>query len=350
MKGRFILAALTLGLASCSNDAAVPEKPKDQPVAVRVAQVQRGDAATTVKTAGTVAWREETALSFTTAGRIARIYVNEGDRVRKGQLLAQLDTTPVTAALDVARAEQVRAQAEFRRLEPLMAKGWVTRPRYEAAQAAADAADAAVRARRFSLDTARIVASSDGVVLSRSAEPGQVIDDGMPVLVLGKGASGFVLRAPLNDREAVRIGQGAAATVVLEALEGRPLTGTVLEIGGRADRATGTFQVEIALPADARLRSGQIGRADIASATADPGRAAPTLVPPLALFGARAGDAFVYVVDAQNTVRARKVQVGETTDSGAAILAGLAPGDWVAVSALDQLRDGAVIRPDKRTR
>lgn len=340
-----LLLPLLLLLAACSNGAAPPPPPA--PLAVRVAQVGAGALAETVETAGTVALREETVLAFTSGGRIARILVNEGDRVRRGQLLATLDVTPISAGLEAARAEQVRAQAELKRLEPLMAKGWITRPRYEAALAAAQSADAAVKAQRFALDTARIVASGDGVVLSRPAEPGQIVAEGMPVLIVGKAASGYVLRAPLSDREAVRLTRGAPARVVLEALDGQPLTGSVLELGGRADRATGTFQVEIALAPDPRLRSGLIGRASI---TANPAAtAAPRLlVPPLAIFGARAGEGFVYVLDNQNKVRLRKVRLGQTEDGGVLVLGGLAPGEWVAVAALDRLRDGMTISPERR--
>ncbi len=345
MRFRTMLAPFVLLVAACSNTA--PPPPPAAPLAVRVAQVGAGALAETVETAGTVALREETVLAFTSGGRIARILVNEGDSVRRGQLLATLDVTPLTAGLDAARAEQARARAELKRLEPLMAKGWITRPRYEAALAAAQSADAAVKAQRFALDTARIVASGDGVVLARPAEPGQIVAQGMPVLIVGKAASGFVLRAPLSDREAVRLTRGASATVTLEALDGAALTGSVLELGGRADRATGTFQVEIALAPDPRLRSGLIGRASI---TANPAaNAAPhLLVPPLAIFGARAGEGFVYVLDNQNKVRLRKVRLGQAEDGGVLVLGGLAPGEWVAIAALDRLQDGMAVSPERR--
>lgn len=337
------LAFVFLLMASaCSSDTS-PGAP-NEPLTIRVAQVGQAPVVDRVETAGTVALREETALGFTSGGRIARILVNEGDRVRRGQVLARLDATALQAALATAQAEQTRARAELKRLEPLMAKGWITRPRYEAAQAAAQAADANVTAQRFALDTARIVASGDGIVLARLAEPGQIIAQGMPVLVVGRAASGFVLRAPLNDREAARLSRGAPARVTLEALDGAPLAGSVLELGSRADPATGTFRIEIALPPDPRLRSGLIGRAAIA---ADPAAnaAAPLLVPPLALFGARAGEGFVYVIDGQDKARLRKISLGAATDRGIAVTGGLQPGEWVAVAGLDRLQDGMTVRP-----
>jgi RND family efflux transporter MFP subunit len=339
MRGVFF--CLIVLLSACSADS-VQQSQVDQPVPVRVAAVSDDLRVPTIETAGTVAWREETPLGFTTQGRIARVFVNEGDRVRRGQLLAILDTVSVSSALAVAEAERKRASSEYVRLKPLVAKGWITRPRFEAAQAAAEAADASVAARRFALATARIVASSDGVILSRVAEPGQVIDEGMPVVVLGKGSSGYVLRAPLNDREAVRLSRGAPATVLLPALEGAPLRGFVSEIGGKADQTTGTFQVEIALPNDPRLRSGLIGKAAMI-ASVDPQLSPKLILPSLAIFGARAGEGFVYVIGRDQKAKARKVVLGETADKGTQILSGVQPGELVAVSAIDQLRDGVIV-------
>lgn len=347
MPYRYLVPLLWLLISACSNAPAAPAPAA--PLAVRVAQIEVGSGAETVETAGTVTIREETALAFTSGGKIARIMVNEGDQVRRGQLLATLDVTPLSAGLDTARAEQARARAELKRLEPLMAKGWITRPRYEAALAAVQSADAAVKAQGFALDTARIVANGDGVVLDRPAEPGQIVAQGTPVLIVGRAASGYVLRAPLSDREAVRVVRGAPARVVLEALDGEPLTGSVLELGGRADRATGTFEAEIALPPDPRLRSGLIGRASI-TATPAAGATPRLLVPPLAIFGARAGEGFVYVLDKQDRVRLRKIRLGQAEDGGVLVLAGLTPGEWVAVAALDRLQDGMNVRPERRSK
>jgi hypothetical protein len=71
-------------------------------------------------------------------------------------------------------------------------------------------------------------------------------------------------------------------------------------------------------------------------------------VPPLAVFGARAGEGFVYVLDNQDRVRLRKVQLGQVEDGGVLVLSGLASGEWVAVAALDRLQDGLQIRPERR--
>ena len=121
----------------------------------------------------------------------------------------------------------------------------------------------------------------------------------------------------------------------------------MVEIAGRADRATGTFAVEVALPADPLLRSGQIGEARIVARAPDKGAGGTELrVPPAAIFGARAGEAFVYVVDrAARRVRLRRVAIAEVGDAAVRVTRGVAPGEWVATSRVDRLKDGMAVAP-----
>ncbi len=341
MRLRMILGVSAL-LASCGKPAPAPVEPAAPPQ-VRIAMVGGDTRASEVTGVGTVALQREASLGFTSAGRILRLNVNEGDRVRRGQLLAALDTTTVAADLARAQAERARAAAEYKRSETLIAQGWITRPRLENAKAALDSADAQVRAAGFQRANATIVAPGSGTVLARLAEPGQVVAAGTPVLVVGEEASGYVLRVPLSDRDAARLTRGAPAIVTLAALGDAPIKGQVVEIGGRADRATGTFAVEIGLPDDARLRSGQIGNARIVAG----GAVEQVLrVPATAVFAARAGDGFVYVVDrARNRVSLRKVAIGEADDGGIRITGGLRRGELVATSRVDRLKDGMTIAP-----
>ncbi len=337
---RFAILFLVTALGGCS--AAPQAQAPAAPPQVRIAQVGASTAPDRVTGVGTIALQRETSLGFTSAGRIVRLSVNEGDSVRRGQLLAALDTTTTGADLSVARAERDRAAAEYARSSKLLADGWVTRPRVESAKAALQAAEARVRAAGFQTNNTAIVAPGPGTILARLAEPGQVVAAGTPVLVLGERASGYVLRLPLADRDAARLRVGAPATVRLSAIDGE-LTGQVREIGGRADRATGSFAVEISLPDDPRLKSGQIGNASIV-ATGTGGQL--LAVPPAAVFAPRAGEAFVYVVDrAAKRVKLRRVRIADTGDAAIRVTEGLRAGEWVATSRIDRLADNMAVTP-----
>ncbi len=330
---------MLLGLAGCGATPAAPTV--ELPPQVRIAQVGSVAADAAVKGTGTVAWRRETTLGFTSAGRIAAVRANEGDAVGNGQILAALDNTTVGAAVATTRAERERASAEYTRSVALYDKGWVTRPRVDNAKAALAAADASVRAAQFQSRNAVIAAPGAGVVLARLAEPGQVVAAGAPVLVFGEAGGGRVLRLPLSEASVARIGVGMPATVSLGA-QGA-VTGTVIEIAGRADPATGTFAVEIGLPADPRLRSGMIGSAAIAPRG---GGSDVPLVPAAAVFAPRAGEGFVYVVNrATKRAKLRRVTLAEAGDAGIRVTGGVARGEWVATSRIDRLGDNMAIVP-----
>jgi RND family efflux transporter MFP subunit len=323
-QARGVTVATAALLVGCSApDATQAPAPTPQ---VRIAQVGGQDTGAAITGVGTIALRRETQLGFTSPGRIVRLAVNEGDIVRPGQMLAALDPTTVAADVAQVAAEQSRAAAEYRRSTTLLKQGWVTQPRVESARAALLAADARARAAGFQRANSTIVAPGPGVVLGRLAEPGQVVTAGTAVLVIGEQASGYVLRVALSDRDVAAIAVGAPATVT-------PSTGDRTPIVGRV--------VEIALPADARLRSGQIGEARIVARGAG---AATLSVPPSAVFAPRAGEAFVYVVDrAARKVAVRKVGIAETSDAAVRVTSGLARGEWVATSRIDRLKDGAAV-------
>lgn len=333
-----------LALIGCKEAKPTPQAPLE----IRIAQVQPDQAAPFITGSGTVAYRLETPLGFTSAGRVRQLAVQEGDRVSPGQLLAALDPAPVDADLSAATAELTRANAELKRSETLFAQGWVIKARVENARAAAQAAAARVRSAGFQSRNARIFAPSGGEVLTRAAEPGQVVAAGSPVLVLGEARGGLVIRIALNDAERGRVARGALAEVEFAALGANPVQGSVIGLGGRAVPTTGAFLVEVLLPPNPLLRSGMIGTAKIAARA--PTGPQPLIAPPTALFAARAGEAFVYVVGTDNVARLRRVTIGAPTDKGAAVLAGLAPGEWVAISAIDRLRNGLKIVPVGRAR
>lgn len=341
--GKIAVAALFL-IAGC---AKAPEQVKvgEEAIPVRVAQIGTQSAVRTTQAIGTAVWRKETLLGFTTAGQIEHVLVNEGDRVRPGQLLARLKTTPVSAELAVAEAEATRARGELDRTRALHQSGWVTKQRLEAAEAQSRSANAAVSARRFALDTARIVAPSGGVILARLAEPNQVVGAAAPVLVLGEAGAGYVLRAPINDRVAAQLTLGLPAEVRFEALGGAKLSGRIVEIGAKADRSTGTFDIEIALPPDPRLKSGMVGTASIiGSSGAEP---PAVMVPASALIAPRAGEAIVYVLGPGNRAVRRTIQIGETGDNGVEVRGGLNAGEAVILSNLDRLRNGTRVTPSR---
>lgn len=334
-----------LALAACSAEGDTPAPvASDKVYPVTIAVVQPAATSATIAAAGTVRYRYETPLGFTTAGKIASIRFQEGDRVMPGALIAALDATQVGASLESARAEQQRAQSELARFQQLFEKGWVTRAQVERAEATARAASAQVSTAGFASGTSRILAPSGGIILARTAEPGQVVAAGTQIVVLGETSGGMVLRAPMIDSDIARLAPGMPAMVRLSALGDGVIEGVISEIDARANPSSGAFEVTIALPANPALRSGQIGTAEfrVAAGPGDTGLA----VPASAVFNVRADEGFVYLLDAKGSkVRARAVQIGKVDDRQLIITGGVKAGDRIVASGLGLLTDGARVKP-----
>ncbi len=333
-------AAFLIFLASCSAGDEQAKPAEAAPIAIRVAEAVPAEAADSFRAAGTVRLRREIDLGFTTPGRIATIAVEEGSHVRRGQLLASLDATTVAADLSAASAERTRAAADLARAKDLFEKGWLTRARLDSAEAAYHAAAASTSSARFAANTARIIAPADGVVLRRSGEVNQVVAAGTPIISFGDNRDGYVLRVPITDVQAANIVRDGSVSVDITALGPAPVAGRIVEVAGRADDRTGTFAVEIALPHTPALRSGQIGHARLAVRVDT--STGSVVVPSSAIFAARAGEAFVYVLDAAGErVSPRRITMGPTRDTGVIVLDGLKPGERVAVTGISQLAEGS---------
>lgn len=342
-----LVLVATAVLLGCSGTEA-EEKPKARdavPAATIIAHSASQNE--TLTAAGTVRLRRETELGFTTAGQVASVRYEEGDRVKRGATLAALDNSTVSADLESARAERDRAEAEFGRIKSLYADGWVTKARLEQAEAATRAAKAQVNASGFASRTAHIHAPSNGIILSRNIDAGQIVNAGTTAIVLGETDKGFVLKVPLTDADASRVRVGMRASVTISAISGEPIEAAVSEKDGRADEQTGTFEVSFLLPANDRLRSGQLGSVDIEVSRSSDGIIA---VPATAIFGVRSGEGLIFVVDDKKRVKQRNVVIGKLTDDTLEITSGLNDGDVVVSRGVEKLRDGDLIKPIRATK
>lgn len=342
--GRTIIS-ISVGLVLLSGcgvrePEAKPQSTDAIPVAVSI--VQPASENELIVSAGTVRLRRETSLGFTTGGQVASVRFEEGDRVKRGALLAALDNSNVAADLGAARAERDRAESEFGRIEKLFKDGWVTKARLEQSEAALRAARAKVQSTEFASRTASIIAPGNGIILTRNIDAGQIVAAGTTALVLGEVDKGFVMRVPMTDADAARVNPGMRAKVFVSAISDLPIDAVVSEKDARADERTGTFEVSFLLPGNDRLRSGQLGKVEVEVSR---NSSASLAIPANAIFGIRTGEGLVFVVDSKNRVRQRNVSIGELTDKNLEILTGLKEGDVIVTRGVEKLRDGDLIKP-----
>lgn len=336
-----LLLPATLLLAACGDEALPP--PAGQPV--RLSAVGATAATETISASGLVRAREELALAFKTGGIVREITVEAGQSVRAGQLLAALEMPELDAQVTQAEEAVAKAERDLARARSLRARGLIALQAEQDAQTQHEVAAAVLTAARFNREHAVIISPADGVVLQKRSEARETVAPGQPVLVVGRADRGWVLRAGLSDRDAVRVRPGAAASVTLDAWPGQRLAGRVRTVAAASDPRTGTVEVEVALPASGlRLVSGLVGRVTLAPAAAR-ARAATLTAPLGALLEGNAGSAHVFVLAADGRhVERRTVRTGTLEADRIEILAGLAPGEQVVSEGAAWLNHGDAVR------
>jgi RND family efflux transporter MFP subunit len=314
-----LILAAALVLAGCTS-AASRVRPADEAVPVRVAHVVHETLALPVTGTGTLSPKEEASLGFKVGGVVARVLVHEGDRVQAGQLLAALEMPEIDAAVARARLGAEKAERDRQRAERLYADSVVTLEQLQDAGTARDAAKAEYDAAAFNRRYAVIESPAAGVVLRRQVEPGEVVAAGASVLTIGNRARGQVVRMGLSDRDVMRVRMGDPAVVRFDALPERELAGRVSEIGAASDPVTGTYRVEIALPAATGLASGLVGTVEIRPRANE----SVALVPMESLLEADGRDGAVYTLssDGRHAER-RPVRLAFAAGERVAIRSGL---------------------------
>ncbi|MEQ1569326.1 MAG: efflux RND transporter periplasmic adaptor subunit [Myxococcota bacterium] len=298
------------------------------PVVVHTVEVQQLALTRPVHGAGRLASAEEVTLSFPAGGVLARVEVEAGDRVRRGQVLAVLDATPVRSQLDNARSALERAERDHARALALEGTA-LTRQQREDATTGLAVARANVEAAEFAVRRSSLVAPTDGVILDRFADPNQTVGAGTPVVRLGTDAS-WELAVAVPAADALRIEPGLPAEVHLSVYGERAFPGQVVRKSG----GLGTWHVTVALaPVDVPLASGLIGSADLA-----PAAAVGPVVPLSALAEVDGSIAAVYTID-DGVARRVPVRLAFFSDDQVALAAPIAAERVVDLGAAF-VRDG----------
>jgi multidrug efflux system membrane fusion protein len=338
MRYRLFPPAVLVLLAGCAGGSA-KEAPVESKVPVRLAAVTREAVSLPITAAGTLGAKEEIQLGFKIGGVIDRVLVDAGQDVRPGQLLAQLRLAEADAAVARAGAAAENAERELGRAQRLYTDSVVTLAQLQAVETAAEVARADLATARFNHQYARIVAPSAGVVLRRNHEPGELVDPGDAVLVLASRSRGNVFRVGLADRDVVRVRVGDSAVVRFEALPGREFEGRVSQVGAAAEAGTGTYLVDVQLPAARELVSDLVGTVEIQPAS----ETSAILIPLDALLEADGDRGLVYTVGPDGRAVGRQVTIGFIAGDRVAIASGLDGTKSVITQGATNLRDGSAV-------
>lgn len=308
-----------------------------------------------VYTATLEAWKRQT-ITPDISGKVARIYVNEGDRVKKGQLLAELDTQSIRlqlaqaeAALAMARASLEDASRNLERMERLYQEKAVSeqqyekvRLAYEAARAQKDQAEAAVNLAKHALDVSIMRAPFDGIIAAKNLEEGDVINPMMGGLSAAAGVLTLVdysrirVRFEVSPADALRLARGQRVYLESPSLPGQQFEGQVTVVNTSADPQTKKFRAEALIDnPDLVLKPGLFGRIILEVSTRENSLAVPQK--------AILENSYVLVVEDNKAIR-RNVTTGLKNTDLVEITSGLNEGDLVIVEGNFGLADGSPVK------
>ncbi len=303
---------------------------------------------------GTVRSSNVSPLSAKVMGNVTRVFVSEGDVVRAGEPLLEIDSRDLRARSDQARAqasevEQAIAAAQananvmaatFKRFAALRERGSASPQEFDEISAKNSAAQAQLEqalARRAQVRAAvseaetfvgysTIRAPFDGVVTARMIDPGAQAAPGMPLLTI-EDSSSYRVESTIDEALASQVHAGDE--VVVDGFKARVAT-----ITPSFDPATRTALVKISLPHDARLRSGSFVRVGFNAGTRN------AIAIPAGAIARRGELTSVYVIDSSGTARLRLVTLGEERDGAFEVLSGLDDGERIVTRISSAVRDG----------
>lgn len=354
MASTMLLAALAgvlllaLQPADAADDAAPAAAPKP---ALSVAAVQARSERwpqTLAANGSLAAWREVQVGTEASGQRIQRVAVDIGQRVRRGQLLAQLASDSLAAELAASQAGLLEAQASAQdaaataaRLKSLAGTEAVSAQQVEQAQAAeatararVAAAQARVQADQLRLSHTRVVAPADGVIATKEAVEGALPQPGQTLFTLIRdGRLEWRAEVPGADLGRLTVGQPVRITPA----GGQALDGRVRLVAPTVDPASRMGRVLVDVPAAGAARAGMFARGEFVL-----GETAVLTLPQSALL-LRDGFAYVFRVEGSK-VRQAKVEAGRRQGERVEIRAGLKAGEPVVAQGVGFLADGDTVR------
>lgn len=325
------------GGATTASGVAAGRAPAGQsgPVPVEVGKVEVLSIADDAQGVGALRSRQGVTLRPEVSGRISRLGFRDGQRVRRGQMLVQLDDTLQQAQLQQAEAQASIARTNLQRNRELLAANFVSQSMVDQTAAALQVAEAQVALAKAQLARMRIEAPFDGVAGIRVVNVGDYVKDGAD-LVNVEDTSTVLLDFRLAERYVARIKTGQPVEAQVDAMPGRSFKGHVDAIDSLLDANGRSLLVRARLQnPGGELRSGMFARTRIVFAT----RSNAMVVPEEALVPLAGKQYLVKVVDGPKGKQSQRIEarIGMRLPGKVEILEGLAVGDQVVTAGQARL-------------
>jgi len=309
-----------------------------------------------INATGTIGARFDTPVGIVgEGGRVTQVYVNAGDWVKQGQVLAAVDRSVqnqqvegLRAQISVAESSLNLAQAQLNRALQLVDRGFISQADVDRLTAEKERAQAQLRVARASLNEAQarnarlnVVAPTSGIILERNVQPGQIVTQGSGTLFRMAAGGQMEMQAQLSEDDLAQISVGVPAQVMPVGTT-ETLNGQIWQVSPTIDPQSRQGIARIALSYDKSLRPGGFANALIRA-----GAVSAPVLPESAVQSDEKGN-FVYIVGPGNKIERRGVTIGTVTDAGLTIASGLSGNEQVVLYAAGFLNPGETVQPRRQ--
>jgi len=336
-----ICTIVAFGLVVQSHNDEDEQNNQHQKIHVKTARVIQKKLSIPVHTSGILKATTESKLSFKIPGIINGILVNEGENVKKGQLLAELDLIEIKSKVIQARSAFDKAKRDFERINNLFQDSVATYEQKQNAETGLEIAGAALKAAEFNLKHSKIRAPANGNILQQFSEEHELIGAGMPLFLFGSEDGTWMIEIGVPDREIVNLQIGDSAKVIFDAYPDIKFSACVSEIGGSANPMTGTFEVQLEVEKNReRLFSGFV-----ADVTIYPMNSREySLIPAESLFEATGNEGTVFqVIYPENRVKKINIKIDNIFNGQLLVVERLENVNEVITDGAPYLRDGSEV-------
>ncbi len=337
-----VVLIMAAALVSCGGSEPPPQREVVRPV--KLLTVSSGMAGAPRVYPGRIEAKDRVELSFRVGGPLIEFPVREGASVKAGGVVARIDPRDFRIRLEAAQAERERTTADFGRHASLYAKDAVSQLQLDQARAAMEVAQARLDDAKAALKDTTLYTPYSAQVAQRLVDNYQEVRPGQPIVSL-VSLGEMKVEVDLPEGMMSRSQEGISGRIVatIDAAPDREFELRLLELALQADSVTGTYRATFVMPQP----EGMVLLPGMAvQVIAYPYRQdARPVIPAVAIASGPEG-AMVWVVDRDSmTVSSRAVTTGGLTGSDSVeVLAGLEPGETIATSAVQSLRDGMTIR------
>jgi RND family efflux transporter MFP subunit len=280
-------------------------------------------------------------VSFLTIGQVEKVYVTEGQKIKKGQLLAVLNNNNYQSMYEIALAKEKQADDAFNRLSDLYKKGSLPEIKYIEIQTGVDQARSATQIALKNMDDCKLYAPMDGVIGKRSIEPGMSVMPAITVFKLVKIDKVYI-KVSIPENEISKIKAGNSTKISVTALDNEQFEGKIEEKGVMASLLSHTYDIKIGLGnPEEKLMPGMVCKVAIYNNTS----VDQVVVPSNVIQTDKNGQQYVFIAEANtNKVMKKYVKVGAPYRNGVIITSGLQTDDQVIIEGYQKVSENTTIQ------